>query len=152
MTTYVLTISEFYPACHINAGLPTNFIDAVNSGTKKHTIRSNYPLWKKRFEKIRAGKAVLSLRVWTGKPYGKGSNQVEVRQYTSADGIGIEKVSFVNCRLDMPITDSSIINADTLAANDGLSPAAFVAWFMDQDLTEPKAIIHLTPFRYNFNI
>lgn len=149
MTTYVLTISQTYPAGHINAGLPTNFIDAVTSGTKKHTIRSNYPLWKKRFEKIAAGKAVLSLRVWTGKPYAKGSGQLEIKQYTSADGIGIEKLSFIDDRMECPAIDGQPINADQLAENDGLSPAGFVCWFIDQNLTEPKAIIHLTPFRYN---
>lgn len=69
MTTYVLTVSEFFPKTHNKAGLPTGFINAISNKTKLHTIRGNYDLWAKRFEKINKGEAVLSVRYWSGKPY-----------------------------------------------------------------------------------
>ena len=47
-------------------------------GTKKHTIRGNYQYWAKKAEQINAGKMVLSIRQWTGRPY--NSEQEEIMQ------------------------------------------------------------------------
>lgn len=52
---------------------------------KRHTIRANYEFWAKRFEKIAAGEAVLSIREWVGKPYGKGSTQREIALHPRKD-------------------------------------------------------------------
>lgn len=59
MKTYVLTISNIFPKNHKKAGLETNFIVKINSLLKKHTIRGNFLLWQKRFEKIEKGEACL---------------------------------------------------------------------------------------------
>ena len=48
--TYVITVSEFFPKTHNKSGLPTGFIDKIGSKIKKHTIRGNYELWKKRID------------------------------------------------------------------------------------------------------
>lgn len=100
--TYVLTLSKFFPSTHIRKGEPTSFRDAFNAGQvfnrgsaclyrhpKKHTIRSNYPLWLKRITEVQAGKAVLSVRQWTGKPY--RSPQEEIAILTNEDGLGIQE-------------------------------------------------------------
>ena len=57
--TYVLTVSEFFPKTHNKSGLPTGFIDKIGSKIKKHTIRGNYPLWKKRIDEIQKGNAEI---------------------------------------------------------------------------------------------
>ena len=86
MKTYYLTLSPKFPSTHIRAGQPTNFEAALNNAImcakcqekpkgmcmseciigyrKLHTIRANYEFWRKRFEKIAAGEAVLSIRQW----------------------------------------------------------------------------------------
>ena len=64
MKTYVLMLSQVFPADHPRAGIPTGFqhkLQAALNGWmdhafyKVHTIRANYPLWAKRFEKIERG-------------------------------------------------------------------------------------------------
>lgn len=78
MKTYVLTLSKVFPKTHKRAGEPTDFellFKDNNYFDKIHTIRANYPLWKQRISEIQAGRAVLSVRQWTGNPY--RSKQVE---------------------------------------------------------------------------
>lgn len=165
MKTYVITLSQRFPATHPRKGQPTFFkhqlINALNMdkedvpiccvphrgmpnerlGRKLHTIRANYPLWAKRFEQINRGEACLSIRQWTGKPY--ASKQVEIARLTKEDGIGIQ-------RLDLKETDyiSMIHHSKIFANNDGLSRREWIDWFKDYDLSQPMAIIHFTKFRY----
>lgn len=54
MITYVLTVSQKFPTTHKKAGLSTGFLLAIKNHDKKHTLRGNYDLWAKRFEKINA--------------------------------------------------------------------------------------------------
>ena len=70
MKTYVLTISLVFPTTHPRKGDHTCFVGAIKSGAKKHSIRKNYSLWEKRFQKINRGEAQLSVRaiktkIWT---------------------------------------------------------------------------------------
>lgn len=142
--TYVLTVSEFFPKTHPKAGLPTGFINAIASGNKKHTIRANYDLWKKRAEKINKGEAILSVRYWTGKPY--NSKQREVYVF---ERVGLEKLerdSVLGWFIDDFDSDYGIKD---FAENDGLSTDDFKLWFKGQDFTKPKAIIHFGAFRYS---
>lgn len=69
MQTYVLTLAIKFPATHQKKGKPTHFFEKYLSGEKKQTIRGNYELWKRRIDNINAGKAILSIREWTGMPY-----------------------------------------------------------------------------------
>lgn len=69
MITYVLTLAKRFPATHPKKGTPTHFFTKILQEEKLHTIRGNYDLWKRRIDKINAGKAVLSIREWTGIPY-----------------------------------------------------------------------------------
>lgn len=160
MKTYVLTLSEFFPSTHIRKGEPTHFRDAFNAGQvfnrgseclyrhpKKHTIRANYPLWENRIAEIQQGKAVLSIRQWTGKPY--RSKQVEIASLTADDGVGIQKLSFSREMLSFEIDDKGFaIPESLLAENDGLSLEDWIDWFKGYDLDKPMAIIHFTKFRY----
>lgn len=147
MTTYVLTVSEFFPAKHIKAGMPTEFLDSIANTTKKHTIRGNYELWAKRFEKINKGEAILSVRYWAGKPY--NSKQIEAFRFDNSNGIGIQKVKFDDYLYGCLI-DGKRFSVDTemIAENDGLNSRDFEDWFKDYDSLNEMAIIHFTPFRY----
>ena len=162
MKTYVIMILQTFPAKHPRKGEPTNFdtqlLNAVWSahnmsigfqqvGMKLHTIRTNYALWSKRFEQIEAGKACLSIRYWTGKPY--HSKQTEICKLTKEDGIGLQMLEFYNGCLQQPILSSGMtIRANSLAQNDGLSFESWQDWFRNCDLSKPLAIIHFTKFRY----
>lgn len=162
MTTYYLTLSQVFPSTHYRAGRPTNFEAAFNAGQdlpngetfakykKLHTIRANYDLWVKRFEKIAAGKAVLSIRQWVGKPHGKGSKLREIARLTHEDGIGIQKLSIIGyTTIHHPIyVDCHLVSSKTLANNDGLDEVDWHSLFNGYNLTEPMAVIHFTKFRY----
>lgn len=160
MKTYVLTLSHSFPANHAMHGKPTyfreKFLGTPGMLRKLHTIRANYTLWAKRFEKIAAGDACLSVREWMGAPY--RSKQVEIARLTIRDGIGIQKLRikpfqqhlnsevylqpFIYDETTMPV------NEVTLANNDGLSLEDWKEWFKNYDLSKPLAIIHFTKFRY----
>ena len=168
MIKYVLTLSQAFPAKHPRKGQPTRFVDRLNNArydtylycydksgaeTKRHTIRANYDLWRKRFDKIDKGEACLSIRIWTGKPY--ASPQREICCLTHKDGIGLQKLEFL--KYDPVFTGGIWISGHTfkeeyilpkLANNDGLPLQDWEAWFKDYDKTKPLAIIHFTSFRY----
>lgn len=167
MKTYVLMLSKVFPATHPRKGEPTSFKMAFNNARlcakcqekpkgmcmgecvvgyiKRHTIRANYDLWKKRFEQIAAGEAVLSVRQWTAAPY--RSKQVEIARLTREDGIGLQCLRFDKSRF-LPHVDYKPIGIGNLANNDGLSLEDWREWFKDYDLSKPLAIIHFTKFRY----
>ena len=147
MITYYLTLSQVFPSTHARAGQPTNFESAFLKFDKKHTIRANYEFWAKRFEKIAKGEAVLSIRQWVGKPYGKGSTQREIALLTREDGIGLQKIQFVNIDI-MPLVDGKAQPKHLVANNDGLTYDDWREWFKGYNLSKPMAIIHFTKFRY----
>ena len=142
MKTYVIMVSTVFGQEHSRSGEETLFEDSVLTGMKIHTIRHNYELWEKRFEKINAGEACLSIRKWEGKAY--RSKQVEIKRLAMEDGIGLEKLNVQHdsyyCGL-VPITPWA------LARNDGLSWEDFLEWFRGAE--GDKAIIHFTGFRYS---
>ena len=164
--TYVITLSRNFPARHPEAGKPTYFdkkvLNAVweahrcttqfpSVGNKLHTIRANYLLWEKRFKEIRANRAILSVREWTGKPY--CSKQRVICNLTAADGIGLQILEFELKEkgvrhLDLATIDGKWANTEDVAQNDGLTFPDWLAWFRSYDLTKPMAIIHFTNFRY----
>ena len=158
MKTYVITLSRSFLTKHSKAGEPTNFRDAFNAGQvfnrgleclylwpKLHTIRANYPLWEKRIKEVQDGKAVLSVRQWTGKPY--RSKQIEIARLTAANGVGIQKLELTNDLSECIVGDHRYSYV-SVAKNDGLHPADWLDWFSCYDLSNPLAIIHFTKFRY----
>lgn len=151
LTTYVIMVAKTMPSYHIHKGEPTQFKELIQSGLKLHTIRGNYDLWAKRFEKINRGEACLVLKEWEGRPY--NSPQREIKRLYKEDGIGIEKLWFAHEMIDFPRTSTSNGRLDLiprfLAKNDGLLLPDFLSWFKPYDLSEPLAIIHFTKFRYN---
>lgn len=122
MKTYVITLSQTFPATHSRKGQLTYFkqqlLNALNIGKKGsaqyvphsgssddrlgykfHTIRANYPLWKERFDQIERGEACLSVRQWMGKPY--ASKQVEIARLTIEDGIGLQRIKYGETRTSL---------------------------------------------------
>jgi hypothetical protein len=145
LKTFVLTVSKTFMKGHPRCGEATGFKDAVLQGKKIHTIRAG-EYWRKVIDMVNAGKAILSVREWSGKPY--ASKQVEICQYTK---LGLQEFEFkwgIGCI--EPFVDNNIINVDDfcdLAENDGLQKHDFLSWFK-----YPKPfkglIIHFTDFRY----
>lgn len=157
LTTYVITVSETFPKKHSLSGEPTGFVPQILGKRKIHTIRANYALWAKRFEKIDRGEACLSVRVWTGKPY--RSKQEEVLRLTKKDGIGLQKLVFYNGCIALPTintgkledsicAEKELFSCQVLARNDGLFFEHLKEWFEGYNLDEPMAIIHFSDFRY----
>jgi len=146
--TYVMIVSEFFPKSHNKSGLPTEFINKIGGKIKKHTIRGNYPLWKKRIEDIQKGNAVLSIRYWIGNPY--SSKQKEVYVLDKKSGIGVQelKQKVFDFKLKFIVDDKHVVPIENLSENDGLSLDDFKEWFKAYDLSESMAIIHFTDERY----
>src|ERR1035437_4937366 len=83
--TYVIMVSRTFPTYHPRKGKPTCFIEKIQlafnmlielSGDlvidldpKIHTFRGNLKLWEKRVKEVQAGRAIISLRYWSGSPY-----------------------------------------------------------------------------------
>ncbi len=148
---YRIPVSVKFPATHPRAGEPTDFVKSILTFGKRHTIRANYQLWSKRFEKIERGEAVLELYHWSGKPY--ASKAVTICQLRKDDGIGIQKLTFDFEKFESPRVweeddKSYIVFLGRLASNDGLSFQDFRDWFAGYDMTSEMAIIHFTTFRY----
>lgn len=163
MKTFVLTISRNFPKTHKRAGEETLFIEKITCGTlypgecsgcdfksiKIHTIRSNYDLWEKRIKQVQEGKAVLSLRYWSDKPY--NSKQVEFHRLDKDSGVGIQYLElrrFRDSLIPIIYNCAELTTGIKVAENDGLTIEDFKEWFKNYDLTEPMAIIHFTNFRY----
>ena len=150
MKTYVLTLSHSFPANHEMHGKPTyfreKFLGTPGMLRKLHTIRANYTLWAKRFEKIAAGDACLSVREWMGAPY--RSKQREIARLTKDDGVGLQKLTFFSGRIIYPTVGKYQPSVKEIANNDGLHADDWVYWFKNYDLSKPLAIIHFTKFRY----
>jgi len=162
MKTYVLTVSRVFPVTHKRKGEETHFVDKILAHIKPdgknpfgwmnfkiHTIRSNYELWAKRIEQIQKGKAILSIRYWSGKPY--NSKQVEICQLDKDSGIGVQELEMYSDGFTYAWrNDKSFKNVawSELSKNDGLSLEDFKEWFKGYDLSESMAIIHFTKFRY----
>ena len=149
MKTYYLTLSQVFPSTHPRAGEPTYFRENLRR-IKLHTIRANYDFWRKRFEKIAAGEAVLSVREWVGKPYGKHSSMRELALLTREDGIGIQKLEFkeISKGFVAAAVDGKAWPREVIANNDGLSLKDWRDWFKNYDHSKPMAIIHFTSQRY----
>lgn len=168
MKRYRLPLSPVFPATHPRKGQPTNFHEKIQFSRqavgklppttgeyqiKLHTIRENVKYWSKRIDNILAGKAVLEVYEWIGKPYGKGSTTKTLFTLDKDSGIGYQKLVFGKNSMDFPRairdTESRIaLIPSNLANNDGLTLVDFKDWFRKSDLSKEKIIIHFTDFRY----
>lgn len=181
MKTHVLTVSIAFPKTHKRAKEPTFFVEKIlsnqiacglisknevekykpfsififNTDTPKiHTVRANYPLWKKRIEQVQKGDAIISLRFWSGKPY--NSKQIEFCQLDKNSGVGIQALYFEFEKLLEPFVSmedsengtQTYLSTHEIAINDGLFYPDFQEWFKSYKLNEPMAIIQFTKFRY----
>lgn len=149
MKTYVITVARMFPATHSKKGQPTNFIEAILNHIKLHTIRVNYQYWKPRIEEVIKGNAVLSVRVWTGRPYRSTPKQVFELTGKNAIGISLIEQTQEGWFVDGQLTD---LTTEKVAENDGLSLEDFEEWFKGK--AGPMALIYFGPFRYkryNFN-
>lgn len=151
MKKYIITLSKFFLKQHIRAGEETGFKESFLKGKKVHTIRANYNLWEARIKEVQEGKAVLSIRQWSGLPY--RSKQDEITELSKEDGVGIQKLTFKKDSngeffLEDYDIDGKYIELNKLASNDGLLTEDWCRWFKRYDLSKPMAMIHFTSFRY----
>lgn len=161
MKTHVLIVSRYFPKTHPKSSQDTNFIENIFELLKIHTIRGNYDLWEKRIKEVQEGKAVLSVRYWSDKPY--RSKQVELCQFNQNSNIGIQELHYVKKKTftipEQTIHEDTILiynrfstheifSVELIAKNDGLNETDFKNWFKDVDTFDKMAIIHFTEFRY----
>lgn len=162
--TYILMLSREFPKTHPRAGEPTDFMSKKEADVKIHTIRNNVALWEHRAEEINAGRAVLSVRQWSGKPYEPGSHQIEIARHTA---LVTQRISFPCERLSVnsklyplwgEIIDNdgchAVIDLEKIAANDGLTVDDFKEWFAvrskDRKAVLERVILHFTDKSYDY--
>jgi hypothetical protein len=148
LKTYILMLAKNFPSHHYKGGQPTNFYQKVLDGEKIHTIRINAENWQRKIEEVNAGRAIISIREWSGKPYEKGTSQIELFQLHTCWFENIEKgrnYLIVDESGNAYIED---LNFGKIQNNDGLSVPEFNAWFKKIDTGEQLIIIHFTDFRY----
>jgi hypothetical protein len=127
-------LSTQFPVYHSKKGQATNFIKKMLEGDKIHTIRQNYDRWKQRAHKINAGQAILSIRIWDGRPYHSTMTEVfKCRKIT------VEPMQ----------TDTSKTFIEAIARNDGLTVEDFHEWFKRSPKTL-QAIIYFKELVYTF--
>ncbi len=137
-------IAKTFPAHHIRKGELTNFAALIEKQIKKHTLRANYELWKKRSDEINQGKAYLSVRQWSGKPYNSGHIELFRK-----DRLIVEKGQFFQDENRWYVEDFTWHNSNQIiAANDGLTTDDFVSWFKGYNFSKPLAIVHFTDYTY----
>lgn len=148
--TVVLMLSRVFPRKHISAGKETRFKEKLFQGSKIHTIRGNYEMWKHNVEKINESRFFLSIRQWTGMPY--RSKQVEIKE---TKNVGYERISMSydpeSGIVKAVINGKPFEDVRKLAENDGLKWDEFVDWFFGQGTGRTLfqgVIIHFTDFRY----
>lgn len=146
---YVIMVGARYPKHHPRAGQPTDFERLISAGVKIHTIRYNYDDWAAKADKVNRGEAYISLRVWEGRPYGRGATIREIKRLTS---VCVQKLSYrIRCDADHITIDNMDMSNKThiLASNDGLSMQSLQHWLMP-NIAVPfhGCIIHFTPHRY----
>lgn len=152
--TYTIVLAVTFPKWHTKKTQCTYFKESVLRGmapgqasSKIHTIRGSYELWEKRIDEINSGKAVLSIRQWSGQPY--RSKQVEILRLEKA---GIQKIRSMDDSHAYIVNDKDNVlpvSLEEMSANDGLKLSDFLEWFRYTPTPEsPMAIIHFTEFRY----
>ena len=138
-------------AGHPKAGKPTWFKEKLLHGAiyyeaKLHTIRGNFPYWDNVVCEVNAGRAVLSLRQWKGKPYKSKQEEflkvrklgIQLIEIKGSDGLYFPRI----------MVDGKMLREETgwrLAANEGLSDIDFIDWFTKDFV---GAIIHFSRLRY----
>lgn len=147
MRTYRLMMSQVFPCKHNRSGESTGFPKKLKEGKKRHTIRGNAEWWEQVAAEINAGEAVLSVRVWEGRPY--RSKQLEIMQVTK---LGTQRIS-MSCDIVFPLPTPCIDGRDadiyTVAANDGLDLPDFLDWFFPHGSGMYNGVVlHFTDFRY----
>lgn len=154
MKKCIITLSKVFPVTHSRRGEYTLFKEKLCRGKKIHSIRGNFPLWKKYEEKIKKGEFILSVREWSGKPY--NSKQVEIMEFSR---ISVQPIEIFYHADDKMITakidgkELSYRECYLIAKNDGFSSTwDFIEWLFGKDPKEHKkfygCIIHFTSFKY----
>lgn len=142
MKKHVIIVSSKFLKAHPRAGEETGFPQKVIDGTKIHTLRMNYPYWKKKIDEVNAGIAELHVRTWSGKPFVEPQKEVKI---FGKGEVGIQKCT-VSGKGEAVWFENEGLFLKDIEKNDGLSYEDFWSWFTKD--ADDVAIIHFTKFRY----
>lgn len=176
--TFVLMISKQFMRTHPKKGQPTEFkkkiLQCVNnkvefsvsygfdpymmqrseysmseSHGKLHTCRTNYRYWQYAAQEINAGRAILSLREWSDKPYRSPQEEfLQLHQLNIQRLVAKKLVRNGKPTMRLWIDGKTFDDITTIATNDGFSERQdFIDWFPDAIVD--GVIIHFkTDFKY----
>ncbi len=151
---YVLMVSRTFPKVHPKAEQETGFVEAIENGSKIHTIRADFEKWQNIADEVNEGKAYVSVRYWSKSPYNykrDGSKQVEFKRLDKLEvqSVFMTRYSF----FEVTLNDEYIYHPEieTLAKNDGLSYDDLDKWIFPPKCKQDEfwgAVIHFTDFKY----
>jgi hypothetical protein len=148
--TYILVMAKTFPKTHPKSGAETQFSEQILAGKKIHTIRKNPDYWMHVANEVNEGRAVLSIREWTGRPY--FSKHREIMQL---EKIAVEQIKvYVDHQTYIQL--EGFINIDypskafaRFAANDGMTADDLYSWLHMEKKNHEAALIYFTDFDYN---
>jgi hypothetical protein len=89
-------MSKHFPKTHPAAGEETHFIQSILNGSKTTTIRGKYENWKKKAREVNEGKAVISIRYWTGSPYNSKNDDSKQKEFAKCTKLSTYRVFITN--------------------------------------------------------
>ena len=140
---YVLMLSKNFPEWHSCRGNKTHFEDKIKAGVKLNTYRISTKTWLKKAIDVMNGRAIISVREWTGEPYKTKQKELFKLGYKTKFNICeisrneeyankfciIEQSIFEYVLNKYPISISSLNDCERLSREDGLSEVQFCEWF-----------------------
>jgi hypothetical protein len=89
-------MSKYFPKTHPAAGEETRFVESILNGTKTTTIRGKYENWKNKASEVNEGKAILSIRYWTGSPYNYKNDNSKQKEFARCTKLSTDRVFVTN--------------------------------------------------------
>lgn len=151
----VVILSKDIFAAGKKTATPSGFAEKVRSGSKKHTVRSNYPYWQKKIAALKEQGGFLCLRQWSDKPYRSSQEtiiEVPAEMVEVQPLVMKRTINGIKAYYEAEI-DGINVDIEEVAKNDGLDWETFMDWFIPIFDREGKdeitfAIIHFTASRY----
>jgi len=139
MKTHVIMMSKYFPKTHPAAGEETHFVESILNGIKTTTIRGKYDNWKKKAREVNEGKAILSIRYWTGSPYNYKKDNSKQKEFARCSKIQVNKLEIKRKGNFLIFKNDNCLHhlrVEKLIENEGFKKDShFYNWFPQEEFS-----------------